>query len=764
MTQRRVFGSTISKLLFSLFIPLLCIILLLQGINFLLHSSPHYQQLFKDLVQDKTGFSLNFEELGLNWGRGGTLIQMDNVSFRQDVLSMEAQEMQLGLTLFSYLRGGSLVTLKIREGNLIMDDTSLPSGDLSSLQVDIQLTDIIIRFKNNPRVKAVMNTVQLRQQNEKIFIHLRGQFTADSYIETDINFTAELAEQGVQLFYMDLSNILVSVGWQDTAKNLGLSADILKPLSSLQALRGDIQLWGNITSQREGTLIINASLPEAEIHVAKPLVLEDIYLVSRFRNLRDSFHLLDIQEASFIFAEESFSFKDVRMSKENETYESYIPLLESAPFASLIVYFIRNDFIREQILGRNVHGNLYDTRIQLNLAAQREGPLFRMDAKLDDIAFSPYLRTFGGDGIDGRIHIEDNKGWLFLDADECSLFVHTLYTEPFYFDGAQGIFVWEWLPEEEMVLVGEVNGIRFGDQSAAMKLSLHLVPDHHIYLDLVIGLRDITILQSHKYLPDKLMPKNVFSWAQEALRQGGISQAALSIKGDMKNFEHPAVQFELLLDAQDVIFKHTKSMNPLVAKQAYVVMSKQNIHASLPQGGSIQGIVDMTQTEILFNMISTDLRIQGTGFFPATAVPGLLKTYTTAGPEFLDGWRIGGRLDGAWGIHYSIKEKELRDIYFRLDVADGFVQPPFVMNAFENIRGFISFSFASGYGGEMTARFVRESIRARFVREQDRNYLELLGYVSHTSLYSFFFGGFYRWERSFKNEALYCECRRNRIQ
>lgn len=718
---------------------------------FLLHSSPTHQQLLKGLILEKTDLNLNLDTLRVNWDEGRLWIEIDGVSYQRAQVSMEIKEARLLFTPFSYLSGGSLAVLNLDGGGLVLDTPSarMPVNNLQLPAMDIHFANIFISL--GPGLEARVSAGKLRQKGQDLFVTWRGNFTDGSHIGTDIHFIAELAKNRPWLLYADLRNLVLSPGWQNTATQLGFPQNILQSLNTVESMQGNIQLWGNITQDRALAVVLDASLAEAKLQVAEPVLLENMHILGRFQNRpQDSGWLLYCEEVSFLYASEPFLLSHAYLSKRETIYKVYVPLLDGGAVASLASSFIADDSTRGQIIGRKITGLLQDIHIQLNTAANPMTPVFQLNAYLDGMTISPYLLTPGASGISGQISIMDTKGWFSLDAQECSLFLTTVYDHSFHFDHAQGIFAWEWLPEKELLFVGEAGDIYDDRQVAALELALHIVPRQHVYMDLVIGAENATLMQARGYMPNRLMPDNVEDWIGRALQQGRIVKGALAIHGDTKYFSNPTAQFELLIEAQDVVFKHTKNISPLVTKEVDFIMGKQNIYVTLPAGGSMAALMNMTRAAMRLNMISTDLSIQGSGSIPVMTIPRLVETYTDIGMDFANEWRMGGELNGNWEIAYGIKKKELNDLFFHTEIKKGFLQTPFMPNSLREGQGVIGFSSKEGYSGEVTARLGGELVKAHFVNTQNENYLEMNGNASYADYAPFSLGRYMAGESPFR--------------
>ena len=696
----------------------------------LIAESPYYEKLFKERLVEKIAPGLDWKAVQVGWRKGSPNLKLQALVLSTDDFFMRAAEASVIFTPLLYVEEGVPYRITLSEGSFIHSGSATQEQSLHVPVLNLHLVDFVIASRSSPQLQLRIDESTLRHKKYEYAVTLQGSVFHQEREVGNIKSIARLKRELplTGSLYIETENLLLSEGWMAMTDGVRLPQNVKEPLAALHSIRGDARLWVDLAQGRIADITMDVSFEEVIIQAVQEVAIQDLHILSSFHNMPSrSQQIWHFEEASFFYKEKRLSFRQGQVMRRSFIYDIYVPEFDSGVFASLMLPFIQNASMREQIGERNPSGMLRDLRIQVD--TRGKNPFFQLDAALDGISIAPYRTTPGATGIRGQLHIEDARGWLMLDAADSSLFIAHLYEEPFRFDGAQGFFAWEWLVEKELLFVGDAHSIRNNKQLATMKLSLHIVPFQHSYIDLLIGLKNSQLEQARSYIPTRIMNHEVVEWLDLALQEARVAQAAMAIHGDMKYFDNSETQFELLMDIEDARFKHSIDMPALVFKKASFSMDKRNIEVSLPSGGTMTSIVDMKGAVFRFDMRELDLDIKAEGSIPASALSVIMMKYINVPADFFEGWQLGGSLNGNWRFAYGLREESLKDISFSVRLAQGILKLPFLPSAFQQGEGMIGFSMQNGYTGQLTVRFGDETLLAGFGRSRNTNYLRVKGWA-----------------------------------
>ena len=721
--------GVIFGLLYGFSAFLLMVFFLLQTALVLITSSPYYENLFKEKVVQPIVPGLDMKTVEVVWRKGLPQFKLRQLALTADSFLLHMEEASIAVTPLLYARGGAPYRATLSNGTFIRSGTTAGESLPGLPKVDIDLMDFLISSRSNPRLKFMIDQGGLSYRNHEYAIALQGSIFHEERRIGDIRsiarFERELPLMGT--FYVEGEDFFLS----ESRMNMTDGLQLPQPLAALHSIEGDAKLWGNMTRGRITHITADLSFPRTVMGAAREMTIRDLRIFGDFRHFPSAISTgwtWYFEKASFSHEGRAFSFDRGRVVKRDSIYDVYIPKLDGGDLASLLLPFIRNASTREQLEARDPSGQLRELRVRLD--ARKKKPSFRLDSRLEDVSMAPYGGAPGFTGIRGRLHIEDERGWFRLDSANSSLFIANLYEKPFLFDAARGFFAWEWLAEKELLFVGDVPFLHTEQQSASMKLSLHIVPFRHSYIDLLVGLRNSRLELARSYIPTRIMSDQVTEWLDGALQQARVPQAAMALHGDLNYFDNSENQFELLVDLEDASFKHFAKLPPLVFKRASFSMDKRTIEVSLPGGGTTAGVGTLDRAAVRFNMRELDLHIKGEGAIPVASLSEVLTQYAGEVTDTFANWQLEGSLNGSWGLAYRMGEGGgLRNLSFDVRLERGGLRLPFLPRAFQEGRGRIGFSREGGYTGQVTARLGDERVAAGFVRSGDRNVLRVRGWA-----------------------------------
>lgn len=702
---------------------------LLQLNLVLIAKSPHYEGFYRNLLISKSGFGI--ARLEPSWQRTWPRLRLQAISLKTNGISLEAAKAVITITPIGYLSGESFYQITLSDGTAMLANNQTASN--SGLLPNIQLINFTLSTQGDSVSLSVLEG-RIKPQSDRYLVGIKGDITYEetilATIESHIHLMKESPINGN--FYIEMQNLLLPRDWLNMTNGIPLPENTKDLLENLHSMEGNGRLWVDI---------INGEITEAKadmfldrVVLTNSIVMEDVRILSgleEFPHNPNQEWIWHIEHISLSYADKELVFHNSSIIKHSSSYEIYVPHLNGGNFARFIVPFIENNAVRAEIADRQLSGELHNLHIEIN-SKQGDLPVFILDAYLDGTNIAAYRNMPAITGLSGQLHIEDTRGWLQLDAGQSSLHLTNLYTKPFEFTRAQGFFAWHWLPERELILVGDVDNILNEGQAATLDLSMHIVPFEHDYIDLVIGMKNSPLHLAKNYIPDLIMNQDLVQWINTALEQGDVTEAAMSIHGDLKDFDSSQTLFELLVNMEDVIFEHTADMPALTAEQVHILLDKKDLAVVLPAGGRMNQITTMSKAASRLNLSEANLHIKGTGDTSVGGLIVLLMRYAGLSPDFLAEWKLEGEFSSDWQFSYNLKNQQLEDISFAAKVKDARIQTPFLAKPLEQGEGTIGFSKEEGYSGSMIIKLGDEELIGNFHNTNERNRLKLVGELNAT--------------------------------
>lgn len=711
-------------------IAILAILFFIFQLNMvLIANSPSYEKFYRELLMARSG--LDIGALELTWQKGLPELKLQEASLNTTEISLNIAKVSITPSL--RLWRGTFYQLTLTDGNAIIANIANSETESNfSSPPNIRIVNFTISSQQDPALRLLVKEGRIQHQSDKYLVGLRGDIAYGEDVLARVESTAHLAKE-LPLsgnFYIQTQHLLLPEDWLAMADSIPLPANTQNILEDLHSIRGDGRLWismlsGEITEMKADMLL-------KKVILTNNITIEDVRIRSKFEAFSQDptrEWLWHIGNISLRYEGKELAFYDSYLIKRPSSYEIYAPSFNGGAFASLIVPFIEDSSIRAEIADRQLSGQLHDLYIEINRES-KEGPLFLLDAYLDRVTIAAYQNMPAITGLSGQLHIEDTRGWLKLDAAKSSLHLTNLYNQPFQFSRAQGFFAWDWLPEQELVLIGDMDNILNESQQATLDLWMHIVPFKHDYIDLVVGLRNSSFNLTKSYLPDRIMDERLVEWLNTSLQQGNVVEAALAISGDLKSFGHSQTLFELLMNMENVTFKHSADMPALTTDLAQLILDKQDLATVLPSGGRIGNMVTMYKAASRLELSEANLHIKGSGNASMAGIMNLLTLYGGLSSDVLSGWQLGGSLGGDWQFSYDLANQEITAISFAAQLKDGMIGVPFLATPFEQGQGTIGFSMQEGYGGSLTAKLGNETLIGNFHSSAEKNHLTVAGQVN----------------------------------
>ncbi len=710
---------------------IVCFLFFIFQLNLvLITNSPHYENFYRNLLVSE--FGLNIESLEFSWQEASPRLRLQGINLNTDGFSLEAAQAAIIITPIAYLNGENLYQLILADGaaKLGSNQTQTSGG----LLPNIQLTNFTFSAQEDPTLSLLVQKAQIRHQTHSYLIGIRGDITYEEAVLATIKSNIHLMRESPinASFYIEVQNLVLPEDWLNIANVIPLPQNTKEALANLHAMEGGGRLWVDIVNGE--IMAATADMFLDKVVLTNGIVMANVRILSEFEaflNNPNQEWIWYSEHTSFSYAGKELAFHNSSVIKHSSSYEIHVPHLNGGHFASFIVPFIENDAIRAEIADRQLSGELHDLHIDIN-SKKEDIPTFVLNVYLDGVDLASYLNTPAITGLSGKLHIEDARGWLQLDAGQASLHLANLYTKPLEFTRAQGFFAWDWLPDGELILVGDLDNILNEGQEASLALAMHIVPFEHDYIDLVIGIKNSSLNLAKGYIPDLIINQDLLQWFDTALKQGDVAEAAMAIHGSLQDFDSSQTLFELLVDMENIIFDYSLGMPALTTKQALILLDKEDLAVVLPSGGKINRITTMNKAASRLNLKESHLHLKGSGDTSAAALVVLLMRYAGLTSDSLTGWELEGKFNGDWQLSYDLKNSQLEDMSFATSIKDARIQTPFLINPLEQGRGRVGFSLERGYSGSVITKLGDEELVGSFYNTNKRNHLKLIGEINST--------------------------------
>ena len=333
----------------------------------------------------------------------------------------------------------------------------------------------------------------------------------------------------------------------------------------------------------------------------------------------------------------------------------------------------------------------------------------------------------GGHGLSGYINITQSRGQFLLDSQESGIFIAKIYPRPLPFSKARGQFAWEFVPPDQLFMVGSVLDIHNDEQDASMELSVHSIFKQHGYLDLQVGLTNASMTQSKVYIPWLIFGDSMQNWLNRSLVDGSVRQAAMSLKMDTRQPAHAQNIFELMIEAEDIVFNYDDHQEPLAARATSMLLDRNHLTIRLPQGATATNSMQASSMQGQVNTETGILAMAGEGEMQGDFLASLMNQFVLAADDLVpeDLVKMEGRFNGHWGFVFDVPKRALNDLSFDAQFNLSMLHHPFLIPAPRNLKGQLSFAAAQGYRGEVSGDYDDLPFNGRFITKGDTNYLQL---------------------------------------
>lgn len=721
-----------------------------QVLSTLVNGNDKYQQSIKDYLIQQSQGSTSIEGVRLGWKSIFPTVYLDEISWSNGLVSYATAALgSVNFNPLAYFYGGSVLSVNLRQGDFVISNSQFTKNfggniRLENMNLDLRIEDFKLAVKDNNALFVSLDKQIIRLRQGKIKSQARGNigYGTNQVVEFSLSIKSGYRDDAL---YIELNNMVLDYGWQRIIAGFELPNDIQNFSESVNAIMGSGQLWVDLQNLSSLSIKTKFDLKHfslgTDTSTTKQINLDNTNFVGSFSLNDDEQGMtweLMIKDFDFdLQASDSrsrrLSFGDIQINREADFTEIISAQIKAEDASYLAVNVLSEQNIINNISAYDANGKLQDIYIRINdTQNSKSHPVkskFIMDAKLDDVTTQPVDQIPSFISTSGELAIRDTKGWFLLDDEDMDLFLPYFYPEPFHFGDARAIFMWEWIEPGELLLVGSSDDIRDGDLWGAMEFALHSIPDQHGYIDLEVGMQNADIQQSRSFIPWRRLRPGTGEWLNRSLAGGQVLSAALSMRGDVKDFGSPQALFELAMSVADGELLYQNREEPIKAPIFDIFVDADEVKVILPQGGNIGDFARIDKGYGWVDIDTGHFSLGGEGDIYLKFLPSVLSNYLLDGETL--GWNTSGVAKGDWEFQYNLINNEFEGADFNLATSDGQLILPGGGEDYKmsDISGEIHFS-RKGYSGDWTAYFDNNKLEANFIDNSKGNGLQVSGILS----------------------------------
>ena len=731
----------------ALGITLSVLLLLAASINlgaYLIKNDPQVKAKVLSYISEYRlpGIDLSFAEFDIVWRRltPEILLQDVELALPPAGLTAHADSVSIRINQLAAFYGGELVKVRVHRGQaeaLLPDFTDWLKRQRAAPQKRMDLArhlnfglvlddfELTTNRINSPYFMIEKLLVNAAEGGERLKFKANGKLhrAAEEISDVKLMFSRGYIDDNL---YVKFDNFGSPEALAETLADLDADEQAQKVLDGVETIEGAAEIWLDYSQSEKLAMTARLELERLVLDFPQTqrLDINNFKLISGVDWRSKGAWDLDITEVSFAFAgarqhRRGISFADVRLSRNLFGLSVISPQQDLDTVNHFFINAIRQENTVADLRTFDLRGELNNLEFNLKLAEDLpDQPKFTMDAELVDVSANPVRRVPGALEASGRLSIQGKTGTFVLDDDNSQLFLPTLYKDPFGWDYAKGVFMWESLAPGELVLVGISRDIRKAQMQGAMDLSVHTSKGEHTYIDLLVGLGRGDLDDLKEFIPWRGLNPATSNWLDRALDGGKNVRAGVSLKADVKNFDNPASTLEVLVEGEDAAVEYREGREPILAPQFDVYLDMDEVRVVLPDGGKIGKIATVERGYANIGIDSADLTVGGQGDVFLSQLPAVVADYLVDDEDrqenFISADGIG---EGDWNFLYNLRNKELLQVAFDLTSADaelGLTALP--SERVTNISGAISYSTA-GYQGQWQGNYKGYAVSGEFVED-----------------------------------------------
>ncbi|MCJ8169976.1 YhdP family protein [Atopomonas sediminilitoris] len=365
-------------------------------------------------------------------------------------------------------------------------------------------------------------------------------------------------------------------------------------------------------------------------------------------------------------------------------------------------------------------GKLRNVNLDLNLSAQALADKARFSANLESVALKPYKGVPGLAGVSGLVTGNAAGGSLWLESDDFTLFLNTVFAKPWQYHQARARLDWQ-LDAERLLLSSPRLALRGEEGELNGDLNLHLAwaADAEDWLDLRVGLRDGDALQALKYVPKApIVSDTLGAWLSSAVKAGAAPQVGFTYQGRINaGGESAARALALSVQVQEAELAFAPDWPTLAQAEGWVRFEHGNTRVAVTQAELAQVAIKDAQAQVLAPAAgqSAVLQLQGQLSGQMAHALRVLQTAPTPAAKALQGWQLFGPLKADLQLALPLAQNAgTAKIKVGLDLQDAKLQLPQPVLTLEAVNGQVVYDSERGISSPtLTGRVLKQPFSAK---------------------------------------------------
>lgn len=378
--------------------------------------------------------------------------------------------------------------------------------------------------------------------------------------------------------------------------------------------------------------------------------------------------------------------------------------------------------LREVLNTLSPQGNLRNLQVAIPV---RDAKAWELQANLDKVGVNAWQGVPALRKVDGFVYANQRGGFVDIDSrDGFSMHYYPTYSAPMEYQQAHGQVAWHLQPEQNQIYVnsGALDFTNGAEQARGyMWLSLpwrRNSGDIDLYLQ--IGAKQLNASLYSKYTP-AVLPQSLLHWLEESIgpnNAGQVNQVGFTYRGTLNSHNHAARSHQLYLDMNQAQLKYHPEWPSLEAIDGRLLVSDDEVFASVDQARLFDSQVRDTWVEVAPNPGGKGELLKVDGHVEGAAADGLRVLRETMLRRYIGNNMDSWSFDGHMQTHVDIAVPLAADAPGAAQQIDIDLQAPyFAMGnlnlAMRDVSGHISYNQDSGIASEgLEAALFDEPVKA----------------------------------------------------
>ncbi len=695
---------------------------------------PEYQEEIKEWAGAAIGMQVEFSGMNARWRLSGPEVNFYNAEILWPDGSgslLDVDELTVGVGLMRLLVDRELVvdrvvisdtSLDLRQSedgawaiqgvpldSLMGTRQELPEGGGAAVTVIGQNIDISFWPRvSDQAIELVVDRLQVRRNDVQLDIDVTVELPNDlgERIEASANQRLdESTDSGVWQVFVE-GRELELAGWTRFQP---------PDFPDVPSGQVDLSLWLEISAA--GIRSATANVVVSDLTVDDADVDMPIDLQGRFEFSRDS--------GGWLIAADNFRLQKaagewpasfIRVDVANDDSGKVVAIDANASFINLDNLRLLSPWLtgeqRSMLDTYGPSGIVHELELRLADLGS-DGIRFDLSAELDEVGIKARDKIPGVSGFSGQVRADRFGGLVEIESQDLRIDMPAFLFEPINFDDAIGTVIWRRNNEATIILSDSVR-LRNADIDTRSSLQINLPADGSSPLiDLSSNWNITDLSAAPRYIPGKVMKRNLYEWFEGALIAGRIPRGTTRLTGPLDKFpfDHGEGIFLIEAHAEDTTLKYHPNWPALEHVSADVIVENMRFYSDHNTVSTL-GNQSVDGTVKIADMREPVLEVSA----HATGTLETIRQFSANSPIAsifggqLDRFKVGGQASFDLQLRYPIKDKlaytfstSIRSYNGRLEI-DGFAPP------ITELTGLVTVTRDTIQSGGLSARFLGEPV------------------------------------------------------